>query len=427
MVNIIRGTSKKPVSSKQLSEYFETKKDIEGTLYIGYPIIGTAQGGYQIDALLVSKQHGVIIFNLIEGVNKDIEIEGTQDESFTKLESKLLSYKELTKRRKLLVEMYVATYAPAWKDYPEHISREEYPILINGQDLDHFIAECSWEDNQYFEKVNSVIQAVTTIRTKNPRNYVTKEDSRGSKLCQLEESIANLDETQNAAVLETVEGVQRIRGLAGSGKTIVLALKVAYLHATHPDWKIAITFNTRSLKGQLKELITRFSYEHKNEEPDWQKVKIIHAWGSPKMEGVYYEICRQHNVEYLYFESANKLTLIGEDKFDRICQKAWQEIQEFKQYYDAILVDEAQDFSKYFLRLCYEILKEPKRLVYAYDELQNLSDKIMESPESIFGNDTNGKPKVKLQNLPNEPKQDVVLNTCYRNSRPILASAHALG
>ncbi len=24
-------------------------------------------------------------------------------------------------------------------------------------------------------------------------------------------------------------------------------------------------------------------------------------------------------------------------------------------------------------------------------------------------------------------KQDVVLNTCYRNSRPILASAHALG
>ena len=36
---------------------------------------------------------------------------------------------------------------------------------------------------------------------------------------------------QGRAVIETVEGVQRIRGLAGSGKTIVLALKAAYLHA----------------------------------------------------------------------------------------------------------------------------------------------------------------------------------------------------
>jgi superfamily I DNA and RNA helicase len=30
---------------------------------------------------------------------------------------------------------------------------------------------------------------------------------------------------QSKAVIETVDGVQRIRGLAGSGKTIVLALK----------------------------------------------------------------------------------------------------------------------------------------------------------------------------------------------------------
>ena len=59
-------------------------------------------------------------------------------------------------------------------------------------------------------------------------------------------------------MIETVEGVQRIRGLAGSGKTVVLALKAAYLHAQHPEWKIAVTFNTRSLKGQLRQLINTF-------------------------------------------------------------------------------------------------------------------------------------------------------------------------
>ena len=58
--------------------------------------------------------------------------------------------------------------------------------------------------------------------------------------------------------METVEGVQRIRGLAGSGKTIVLALKAANLHAYHPDWRIAVTFNSRSLKDHFRRLINSF-------------------------------------------------------------------------------------------------------------------------------------------------------------------------
>jgi superfamily I DNA and RNA helicase len=109
MVNVIRGSSAKPVSSQRLAKYFEERKDIEGTLYIGYPIIGTPQGGYQIDALLVSRQQGVIIFNIDEGKNYDLDIEGTQDESITKLEAKLLSYKELVQKRKLIVNISVAT------------------------------------------------------------------------------------------------------------------------------------------------------------------------------------------------------------------------------------------------------------------------------------------------------------------------------
>jgi len=304
-----------------------------------------------------------------------LDIEGTQDESITKLEAKLLSYKELVQKRKLIVNISVATYAPIWNNYPEGINPEEYPVLIKDKDLDDFIKKCQGNDSEYFEKVNSVIQAVTTIRKKDARSYVVKPDSRGAKLKKLEDSIANLDETQNKAVLETTKGVQRIRGLAGSGKTIVLALKVAYLHATHPDWNIAVTFYTRSLKDQYKDLITRFSYEHKNSEPDWEKVKIIHAWGSPEIEGIYYELCKRHNIEYLDFSQANNLTyLLNEDPFEFVCQKAFREIKKFHQYYDLILIDEAQDFPQDFLRLCYEILKDDKRLVYAYDELQSLFD-----------------------------------------------------
>jgi len=47
-LNIVRGDLKnKPESSKQLASFFESKKrELNGTLYVGYPIIGTSEGGF---------------------------------------------------------------------------------------------------------------------------------------------------------------------------------------------------------------------------------------------------------------------------------------------------------------------------------------------------------------------------------------------
>jgi superfamily I DNA and RNA helicase len=426
MVNIVRGALDKPVASRSLADYFESRDDIEGSLYLGYPIIGTPQGGYQIDALLVSKENGIIIFNIIEGKHWPPNLVDAQDESFNKIQAKLFQYKTLTNKRNLMVEIGVVTYAPALSSKPSSIT-DEYTVITNNDDLINYVDAQKWRDSTYFEALNSVIQAITSIRKKKQRNYLTKTNSRGAKLGRLEDSIANLDKQQSAAVLETVEGPQRIRGLAGSGKTIVLALKVAYLHAKHPDWDIAVTFNTRSLKGQFKQLINMFTIEHTSEETNWDKVKIIHAWGSPKTDGIYYQVCKRHNIEYRDLSSAQRISKAFGQEFDAVCEEALGKIEKFECLYDAILIDEAQDFSKHFLRICYEILKSPKRLVYAYDELQSLNNKIMESPESIFGMDDKGVYHVQLQNLPREPKQDIILNKCYRNSRPILAAAHALG
>ena len=91
--------------------------------------------------------------------------------------------------------------------------------------------------------------------------------------------------------------------------------------------------------------------------------------------------------------------------------------------FDAILIDEAQDFPSSFLRICYRMLGRKKRLVYAYDELQNLSSQSLPSPEEIFGKDTRCISFVKLENK----SQDIILEKCYRNSRPLLTTAHALG
>jgi hypothetical protein len=67
MINTVWGSTVKPVSSKQLAETLAANEALEGTLYIGYPIIGTPEGSFPIDALVVSPKKGLILFNLIEG------------------------------------------------------------------------------------------------------------------------------------------------------------------------------------------------------------------------------------------------------------------------------------------------------------------------------------------------------------------------
>jgi superfamily I DNA and RNA helicase len=322
--------------------------------------------------------------------------------------------------RNLKVIISPVTFAPV---YHGDISAD-YPIC-NEINLEKWLDPLKWESPDSYEKLLAVLQAISTIRKGRKKRDVKNVDSRGAKLKSLEDSIANLDNIQGQAVIETVNGVQRIRGLAGSGKTIVLALKAAYLHAQHPEWKIAVTFNTRSLKGQFHYLINTFIIEQTNEEPDWDNLHIINAWGAPgggDRNGIYYSFCQLNGIEYCDFNLARQC-FGRNDSFEGACQEALDNCSNPQEFYDVILIDEAQDFSPAFLRICYEMLKSEKRLVYAYDELQNLTSKSLPSPEKMFGEKDDGTPNVRFT----MQRQDIILEKCYRNSRPILTAAHALG
>lgn len=427
MINIVWGSTEKPVSSEQLANFLAIENRLDGTLYIGYPIIGTPEGPFAIDALFVSPAKGLVLFNLVEGKTLG-EYAAAQDVAYNKMQAKLLQHQALIHRRKLRVQIHTITFAPAVPSR-EQLEDREHPVCTTETLLDTFDSLAD-NDPTVFQALVSVIQAISNLRGGRKRREPRSNTSKGAKTKELEESISNLDTQQNAAVVETFPGVQRIRGLAGSGKTIVLALKVAYLHASNPDWRIAVTFNTRSLKKQFESHITKFVLEQTNEEPDWEKVRILNAWGAPGNKdrtGIYYEFCRDHGVEYFDFSAAHS-RFGSEREFEGACDAALQNVKSLVPQYDAILVDEAQDFAPNFLLLCYEYLKEPKRLVYAYDELQNLAKRSLPPVEEIFGKKSDGNPRVALAPTePGKPKQDIVLDICYRNSRPVLATAHALG
>ena len=425
-VSITRGTSHKPVSSEKLVNLLSQQPDLSGQLFIAYPIIRSPEGGRPIDALWISADKGIVIFDLIEGTDTS-DYGLRQDDTANKLEAKLRTHSELMDRRKLRIPIHAISFAPGVHDLTSHLEGD-YP-LANATSLLQALEAFTWgEDGEAYKRALSAIESISTIRQSRTRRTVNREYSRGAKLKRLEDAIATLDQTQSKAVIETVEGVQRIRGLAGSGKTIVLALKAAYLHALHPDWRIAVTFNTRSLKGLFHRLIEKFYFAQMEEEPDWENLRILNAWGAPggvERDGIYHEFCRVHDVKYFDFRSARRQVVRGSE-FTWVCESALRQARkrEVRQVYDAILVDEAQDFSPAFLRLCYQLIKNDKRLVYAYDELQNLSEESLPSPDEIFGENAGGSPYVRFDD---RSRRDIILQKCYRNSRPVLVTAHALG
>jgi hypothetical protein len=81
MVDTIWGTTDKPVSSRKLAEVLERSPNIQGTFYIGYPILGTPSGAFPFDAVLLSPDRGAIIFDIVEGTDLAIMPNGKTSSS----------------------------------------------------------------------------------------------------------------------------------------------------------------------------------------------------------------------------------------------------------------------------------------------------------------------------------------------------------
>ena len=394
--------------------------DITGYYYRGFPVIFLSENNVTLDGLICSSKHGVVIFHFNEErelTQDDIDI---IDEMHMKFVAKLSEVKALTKNRILNVPVNSIVFAPNCINIDDFDCDSGLSISSNVDEILYILNDITWDDGSLLETLLSHVQSLSKLKTKRKRSYVRQIDSKGSVLKKLENSLATLDSSQTTAVLVNIDNVQRIRGLAGSGKTIVLARKIAHIHSQNPHWKIAVTFNSRSLKEQLKHLVSAFADDNGI---DWDNVDIIHAWGGSKTEGLYYNACVAHNIPYYDYNGARRLAEFNETPFQAACKNFLDNKKEDKKLYDFILIDEAQDFSIEFLRICYSLLGEKKRLVYAYDELQNLGDSSMPSPEQIWGVDEHGKPIVSFTS----EEQDITLDICYRNPGPILTTAHALG
>jgi superfamily I DNA and RNA helicase len=425
MLEVVIGRGKNVFGQQQLLGVLRGA-DFTGTLYLAYPIIASSDQMIVVDSLLTCLEHGVVVVDFLKSATENPDlVRERQDELYTSLQRKLLQYKPLLKGRKLAVDINVITFAPD-ESVVAHFSGVDIggPETLLGK-----LGAYSAISASDLKMVNAAIQRVATMKPTTKRTNVTRADSRGAIMQKIEREIANLDQWQKRGAIETPDGPQRIRGLAGSGKTIVLALKAAYLHTANPDWDIIVTFNTRALYQQFRDLIRRFCFEHTEDEPDWSKLKIRHAWGSSRQPGVYSEIAQASDSPVRDFTYA-KSTFTYDTAFEGVCDELLHSLKTKPNHelYDAVLIDEAQDLPRSFFEICYIAAKDPKRIVYAYDELQNLGSYSMAPPAELFGTDQRGAPNV--PNLDSEeglPRRDIVLPICYRNTPWTLTTAHAIG
>ena len=160
-----------------------------------------------------------------------------------------------------------------------------------------------------------------------------------SNLNFIEQKILALDVEQERFAKSLPLGHYMIRGIPGSGKTVVLLSRAVYLAKLYPEWKILVLTYNKTLKEQLSLRLKRI-------QQDLDKLDI-----SIK------------NIEVKTFhQMAMGLSSLTPDSFRENRDKFWRDILPSdallgaKPTYDAILVDEYQDFYKHWFELIIKLI-----------------------------------------------------------------------
>jgi superfamily I DNA and RNA helicase len=312
---------------------------------------------------------------------------------------------------------------------------QQTPPLIPGEPL----------SDEQWKILLTAISGTSILRKSVLSRFSKAGKTRATVLETLRENLYELDLQQEHIGKEIAPGLQRIRGIAGSGKTVLLCQKAANMHLKHPDWDIALVFFSRALYDQIINLIDRWLRRFSNGELQYNpqtnsKLRVLHAWGAADRPGFYSTICQELGVRRKTVEDTpHKNPTRG---LAELC-KWLLEDSAIAPMFDAILIDEGQDLItddelKYrdkqaIYWLAYQSLRpidpentEQRRLVWAYDEAQSLDTLKIPSTKELFGAELSTLFSKGAQ-YKGGIKKSEIMRRCYRTPGSILTAAHALG
>lgn len=163
---------------------------------------------------------------------------------------------------------------------------------------------------------------------------------------------------------------RRLRGVAGAGKTVVLATRAARL-LQQGQRVLVLTYNI-TLRHPIRDLI-RQQYEGLDAWPIINQLVIQHYHGLLKW------LADLHNIDLTSIPenaSDDEVSHILEERWpDEVLQGlVFAELHPDCQF-DGVIIDEGQDFSREWLLPILQLLTERDELLIAYDTAQNLYDR----------------------------------------------------
>ena len=177
----------------------------------------------------------------------------------------------------------------------------------------------------------------------------------GSGKARFQEEVLALDKAQSRLAWRIGPGHQVIKGPPGSGKTLVLVHRCCQLYRYRPGAKriLLVCYNI-ALVSYLRRLL-----QEKGIVLGEDGVHVLH----------FYELCSRILGEKIHYENEDN------DYYSMITDKALEKVSRGERRikpFDAILVDEAQDFNNKMLRTVSGLLAPKGDLIIALDPFQDL-------------------------------------------------------
>ncbi len=183
----------------------------------------------------------------------------------------------------------------------------------------------------------------------------------------IEDKITLLDIEQEKLARKIGEGHRLIFGVAGSGKTVLLIARARHLALKHPDWKILVLCYNRLLRDLFFHFLNPQDYDADI------TISTFHAWVR------HYILSANNGFSRIYREVEQKAEKEGKfnELFHDVVPKIFLEMLDTsgqdKVLYDAILIDEAQDFESDWFNGVIKVLNpRTNSLLITYDGLQGI-------------------------------------------------------
>lgn len=160
-------------------------------------------------------------------------------------------------------------------------------------------------------------------------------------------AIRVMDRRQEALAKNMGEGHRVVRGVAGSGKTLLLVYRARLISRMQPAARVLVTCFTRSLAGQLRDALS-----------DCPNVEARH------LDAVMNDLIREGRLTHPGYDDRSGAPVA---EAARAAIEAGAGAR-----YRAVLVDEAQDFHTAALRVCVGLVEEGGDLMVVADAAQNI-------------------------------------------------------